>query len=310
MAMRNFTVHRDGQWYEQRYCTAEVTAGIHFQLASISVINIFLSVTAFLGNILILVALQKASSLRTPSKVLFRCLAMSDLGVGIVAEPLFVTYLISVVNEQWNICRYVSATIFIAGYTLSGVSLLTLTAISVDRLLALLLGLRYRQVVTLKRTYLIAAVFWILSIFVGTMYFWNKVMSFWASSIVALFCLVASGISYTKIFLDLRHRQAQVQGSGQQWTIPQNTVRYRKAVSGAIWVQLMLTVCYIPYVVWAIFALKQKELSSSIVVSKYITLTLAFLNSSLNPILYCWKMKEVRQAVKETIRQKLCSPSS
>ena len=71
----------------------------------------------------------------------------------------------SIMNEHWKICRYVYKTAFIVGHLLCGVSVLTLTAISVDRLLALLLGLRYRyrQVVTLKRTYVIAITFWIVS---------------------------------------------------------------------------------------------------------------------------------------------------
>ena len=59
--------------------------------------------------------------------------------------------LVTVVNEHWNIYRCLAVIVFATGTTLSLVSLLTLTAISVDRLLALLLGLRYRQVVTLKR---------------------------------------------------------------------------------------------------------------------------------------------------------------
>ena len=65
------------------------------------------------------------------------------------------TLLVIVVNDQWNICFAVAAAVSIAGFSLCTVSLLTLTAMSVDRLLALLLRLRYKQVVTLKRTYVI-----------------------------------------------------------------------------------------------------------------------------------------------------------
>ena len=50
-----------------------------------------------------------------------------------------------------------------AGIILCTISSLTLTAISVDRLLALLLGLRYRQVVTLKRAFLVIVSFWTVS---------------------------------------------------------------------------------------------------------------------------------------------------
>ena len=74
------------------------------------------------------------------------------------------TYWTSVVKERWNICYYAYLAESLSGYTLCSVSLLTLTAISVDRPLALLLGLRYRQVVTLKRTCINAFGFWILSI--------------------------------------------------------------------------------------------------------------------------------------------------
>ena len=131
-----------------------LTSGIQNELLGLSALNIFLSVTAFLGNTLILVALHKESSLHPPSKLLYRSLAATDLCVGIIAEPLSVTYLMSVVNEQWNICRFVHSN-YITGYILCSMSLLTTTVISVERLLALLLGLGYRQVVTLKRTYLI-----------------------------------------------------------------------------------------------------------------------------------------------------------
>ena len=89
---------------------------------------------------------------------------ITDLCVGIIVEPLAVTYWTSVVKERWDICYYAYLAEKLSGHTLCSVSLLALTAISVDRPLALLLGLRYRQVVTLKRTCINAFGFWILSI--------------------------------------------------------------------------------------------------------------------------------------------------
>ncbi|CAH3173998.1 unnamed protein product [Porites lobata] len=54
-------------------------------------INILLSITASLGNFLILIALRKVSvtSLHPPTKLMFQCLAVSDLGVGLISQPLF-----------------------------------------------------------------------------------------------------------------------------------------------------------------------------------------------------------------------------
>ena len=130
----------------------------------LSALNIFLSISAFLVKTLILVALHKETSLHPPSKLLYRNLAIADLCVGIIAEPLAVTYWTSVVKERWDICYYAYLAENLSGHTLCSVSLLALNAISVDRPLALLLRLRYRQVVTLKRTCINAFGFWILSI--------------------------------------------------------------------------------------------------------------------------------------------------
>ena len=126
-----------------------------FQSISFSALNILLSITVTLGNSLILVALHKESSLHPPSKLLYRCLTTTDFLVGLVTQPLYAAYWMSVVYEHWSFCRYARDATVISSHALCSVSLSTLTAISVDRLLALLLGLRYKKIVTLRRTYII-----------------------------------------------------------------------------------------------------------------------------------------------------------
>ena len=68
---------------------------------------------------------------------------------------------------------------------------------------------------------------------------------------------------------------------------------------------MTLVSCYLPYTIEAVLT-SYSGLSSSLCYPRIYTLSLVFLNSSLNPIIYCWKIKEVRQAVKDTIRQVLC----
>ena len=288
-------------------CSEGLCTGTHGHLTFISVINIFLSITAFLGNALILTALRKESSLRPPSKLLLRSLATTDLFVGLISEPMLVAFLTSVVNEHWNICHYLFFARFETHAILGLVSLSTLTTISVDRLLALLLALRYREVVTLKRTYVVVITIWVVSTVFSTLHFWNVLITVWYGIIVMSLCLLTSIFSYTKIFLNLRRSQNQVQDQTQQPDQGNalNIARYRKAVSSVVWLQLTLVACYLPEsVVVALMA--NIGLSSPIFVAYQYAATLAFLNSSLNPILYCWKIDEVRQAVKDTIRQVLC----
>ena len=307
MAAPNFTADGQQKTFEDPTCSPDLTSGLHGHLTFPSVLNSFMSGTAFLGNALILIALHKESSLHPPSKLLLRCLATTDLCVGLIAEPLAVSYWMSVVNEHWNTCPHLNVVSSITSNILCGVSVLTLTAISVDRLLALLLGLRYRQVVTLNRTYVIVFTLWLLPAVFSAMFLWNPLVTQWFGIICIPLCLTISIFSYTKIFLTLRHHQNQVQDHVQQpnQTNQLNIARYRKAVSTAIWLQLTLVACYLPYgVVEA--SLPKIGLSASVYHVRSYTVTLVYLNSSLNPILYCWKLDEVRQAVKDTIRQVFC----
>ena len=290
------------------YCSANVAARVHDELIVLLVLNTFLSITAFLGNTLILVALCKESSLHPPSKLLLRSLAITDLLVGIIVEPLYVAYLMSVKSKRWYICYNVYVALFIASHILCAVSLLVLTAISVDRLLALWLGLRYRQVVTLRSVYITVIVMWVLPIVATTSYIWNPQLLSLLLYIHLSFCLSIIIFSYMKIFFTLRHYQIQVTVAQEQprQAIPLNIGRYRKAVYSALWVQVTLFICYLPFGITQALT-ESVKVSSSLYLAKTFSFTLVFLNSSLNPFLYCWKMKEVRQAVKDAIRQIYCS---
>ena len=121
-------------------------------------LNTFLSVSATLGNALILVALRNVSSIHPPTKLLFRCLAVTDLCVGLICQPLYVYLIIG------NSTIELAYVYFFFYYVLLTVSPLTSAAISVDRLLALLLGLRYRHVVTLCRVRVIIACVWFIAV--------------------------------------------------------------------------------------------------------------------------------------------------
>ena len=306
MEMQNFTGGENLQTVAELWCSAELTEEVHGELIFLSFVNTCLSITAVLGNTLILVALHKDTSIHPPSKLLYRNLAITDLCVGIIAEPPYAAYWISVVNKRWNICYYTYLTAYIPSVTLCSVSLITVTTISVDRLLALLLGLRYRKVVTLKRTRLVAIGGWIMSIVVASTSLLNLPIVLMFRKIVIALCLVTIICAYTKMFMSLHHNQIHGQNQVLQGQSSQvntlNKARYRKAVYSALWVQVTLVICYLPYGI-AVALTPQRGMPLSTYIALQFTATLVFLNSSLNPFLYCWKITEVRQAVKETLQQ-------
>ena len=147
----------------------------------------------------------------------------------------------------------------------------------------------------------------VISIVFSTMYVKSNEITTKYIQILTTVCLTTSSVSYTKIFLKLRQRQNEVQEfelSSQSNQL--NIARYRKAVSSALWLQLTLVVCYLPNGLLTFLAAKSRISPFLSLVNK-LGLTFVFLNSSLNPLLYCWKMREVRQAVKKTIKQLWCS---
>ena len=121
---------------------------------------------------------------------------------------------------------------FIAGYILSGVSLFTSTAISLDRLLSLLLGLKYKLVVTLKRARFIVTIIWIVGVVCSALYLWNDQIPLAYAYVCTWICLVISVFFYTTIFVTLRYRQTQVQDLINQHanpTSPMNTAPEEKS---------------------------------------------------------------------------------
>ena len=245
----------------------------------LSALNIFLAITASLGNALILNVLPK-TSLHSPTKLLFGNLAVTDLCVGLISKPLFVTIRLSAVIKMdlenpvlpYEHCKCLrfhfvwSFHLHLWWSGISGVLLSLLTSFSVASI--------------------VGVIFVIIS------------------TVISIFC-------YTKIFMTLRQNETQVQNLGQQrrMGMSSNIGRYKKTVWSIAWVQLALIACYIPFIICAI-VMKIKDSSGTTANTIWIfTFSLIYVNSSLNPILYCWRIKDARQEVKATIRRFCCRSS-
>ena len=272
-------------------------------LLVISGINVALSITATLGNALILVAFYKESSLNPPSKLFLRCLAFSDLCVGLVVQPLAVLSLLAAFYHLWNFCRVTELLWYSFNIVAVDFSLATLSAISIDRLLALSLGIRYRQVVTMKRTRWCVGLLLLFSIVNCFTQYGNYFAFIVYSALMWILLLTTLTCCYARIFLILRnHLQAQVIPQGEPNGIsPLNLSRYKKTVSTALWVFAALLICYLPFGLVLLAQTMLPEITEPVVIVGFFGLTLVYLNSSLNPLLYCWKIREVRHAVKEVL---------
>ena len=188
----------------------------------------------------------------------------------------------------------------------------TSTALSVDRLLALFLGLRYRRAVTLCRIRVIICLLWFIAVSCTLVMFYASYYVFLTTiTTVIVLSLVISVVSYSKIFLRLRQHQLSVQGNAHDrqpngGRIPLNIALYKKTVVSIAMVQVSLFVCYVPSII-SLITIRPSDHdnshSTTLIIVREAATTIFYLNSSLNPFLYFWRMKELRQVVKAIIKR-------
>ena len=267
--------------------------------------NILTCITAVCGNTFIIASIRRVSSLHLPSKVLLVCLALTDLCVGVITQPLYVAHML------FPECLYLPIGYNTTSLLFSGVSMLTITAISVDRLLAVTLGLRYRQVVTVWRTRILLINFWTINMAFGMMFFHYFDVILHLTVVIVSLCILISTFCYVKICYALRHHQVTVQPPAHQveeirQRVNQlNVMRFRKTVVSALWVQATFLVCFLPLTIIVILVMSGFRTATVFFIWD-LAISLLFFNSSLNPFIYCWKIEHVRQAVRGTVKRCFC----
>ena len=274
-------------------------------------LNICLSIAASLGNTLIIIALQKVSSIHSPTKLLFQNQAVTDLCVGLLVQPLHASTIIMAFTARVdpNTEYYVVKAYQVVNFIASGASLISPTAISIDRLLALRLGLRYRHIVTLKRARAVVCCIWLTGLKGALLYLTlGERITQCMVVVVLIVCGGTANFCYTRIFYRLRRHQARVhdqQGQSNGTGIQLNIKKYKSTVSSMAWVQFVLVLTLVPFIIVVVIIQITGENKDSLLLITA-TVTVLYSNSSLNPFLYCWKIGEVRKAVKDIVRNFCC----
>ena len=280
------------------------------------VVNSFLSYATVMLNIVLIFALRRTSSLPKTLKALILSVAVSDIGVGLLAQPLYIARLLMEIkntNHQWNeTYKDVVRTI---GRTLANVSFFGVTTISVDRFLAIHLHLKhqelltYQEFVTYKRVVAAVILSWLLSAFLAlTGVLSGGYVCNLAAVTVALVCLLTMGLIYFKIYIVVRRHTVQVHAQPAQAVAPNeenrsNFERVRKTAVGTFYVYLLFLACHLPIAIVILETQRNKVGEHRLIY----THTLLYLSSSLVPLVYCWKFRHIRCAVKNILRNTFAS---
>ena len=269
--------------------------------------NSFTSYAAIMLNIVAIIALRKTPSLPKPFKILLLSISASDLCVGLLVQPLYVV--LDVIDVRNPIFAPLARVHIISSTFFCFATLLGICAVSVDRFLAIHLHLRYQEIVTHRRVEAVVISIWVLSAVLSLSR--TGIHSEKANRIIlAIFvfiilgCLVAIAIIYVKLYVVLKHHIMQVQAfninlDSQTTVAIENTARQKKCTVAIFYLYLTLLICYLPNACIALMFVVGADFPSEMI---SFSDALVYLNSSLDPLIYCWKMRQVRLAAMNILR--------
>ena len=274
------------------------------------VFNSFLSYTTIILNIVTIHAIRKTALLPKPLRTLLLSLVATDVGVGLLVQPLYISTLVSRLKQKRIDCIYDKGlSVVINFFCIS--SFFNVVAISVDRFLAVHLHLRYQERVTHKRVIAAVISIWLLSAIISSSVFWNPlfIISQVAGFVNMTVCLILVVIFYWRIYIVLKRHKIQIQSLQIQEVQQEvqngdlsNFLRLRKSALGTFYVCIVFLICYLPSYILSFLLLARFLSPISFYEALHYTMTLVFLNSTLNPVIYCWKMGAIRRTLMDIMR--------
>ena len=270
------------------------------------VLNGLLSITAALGNGIVLFAIWRTPALHSPSNTLLFGLALTDFFVGLVTQPLKVASCVIFLVSKEEVPLDLRNAFDVLAIILTAASFSTATAISVDRYLVFYLHLKYQVLVTNKKVLVVIAFSWLISILSG--FIWTQ--STQAYYLIGIIGFVTSFsimvLMYYKIYQVVRRHRAQIQSQAHVG-VEQNAssqlcfARSAKSAVNTFYVCFVLFLCFFPYFTTAFVIQLTGSSLTKYIILQY-TGTITFLNSSLNPLVYFWRIGEIRVAIKNTLK--------
>ena len=248
------------------------------------VINVPLMLAAIFGNTLVLTAILTSSFLRSsPSMILLCGLAVSDLAVGLIVQPLFIA-------KNLALNSFIDTLYGMMATALCGISLNTMVMISVDRVLALRFHMSYSTVVTSPRVIVTMILSWLFHfLFSCSNRFFNWKVQFCVSCVLVGIYSIVAATAYIYIYRIVRRHQLQIHIQQQAVQGSNTAVTGERTTVNTFIFYIFTCFCYLP---WLICRLSTEA-------SPCVNLTtLIFANSAINPLLFCWRLHELRTAVK------------
>ena len=291
-----------------KYPCDNTTAPTYLSFATTSCTALITAV-ATVGNILVILAvyLNPNKDLRSPFNYFVANLSFADLVVGVVTAPLGTGFHImeglGMVNDRFKDSMH--TTYFIS----CTASLLSLTALALDRYVAITYPLIYRTKLNPTRALLVSIVVWIVSVLLSLLYFvvgYNRYRFIFASTAVGTTFVVLL-FTNAKILKYLRFQVKQwddLHDSSEESLAKKRAMEREKQITKTLVIVLMLFLAgYLPSCVCIYIINLCTDCNCEFIHwVRDIQFALVMANSGVNPFVYAWKLQNFRKAFKSILR--------
>ncbi|XP_068739745.1 melanocyte-stimulating hormone receptor-like [Montipora capricornis] len=268
------------------------------------ILNSLLSPITCAGNFIIVYVIWKSRDLHSPTFFLLGCLAGADFLVGAICHPSLVASKIAELQGDPSLVCSLRIFQCMSAWITGSVSLSLLALVSIDCLLALTLHLRYNSVVSISRMRFAVLLIWVATAttvslrFAVTSWLVIPLLSLLITFLVILLCTY-------KIFHIVGKHRRQIREQNMAMNVDANAsneLKCRKSAVTVVYVYGLLLTFYIP-----LFATVLADImigsTPSVKIAYDFSTTAVFINSLWNPVVYCWRIREIRQSVKSVLRR-------
>jgi hypothetical protein len=265
--------------------------------AIIIIFDTFLAIFTVITNALFISTYHSNRILQNTSNMLLVVLAVSDILVGVLAEPMAIIRAIMEISGTHN-CTLFNISRLVIIFC-SGLSFLTIIVITHDRYIAIYYPLRYPLLFSKRNVKIVLIGCGILLIGLLVCRVMLPLETFYLIICGLTFYTILSAlVVYSKILIAARRQKLQIENrvGSSQFYRPAISLHEIKTTQVMVYVLGAMILCYFPGTCfWIYSAFHGYTLESLYTVVPYLEIAL-FLNSAINPVTYLLRSRSIRGA--------------